>query len=120
MTTMTADRTRRGMAATVLLVLLTAAAVLLTAGAVLGLVAARHDGGHSVTGAALVVGLHAAQLVGLLAIWTWHRWGLFLYGVALAAVLVLSLLSGGWFVFTLVPLALFAALAVLLRGRWPS
>ncbi len=111
-------RGRRGVLATILLVLMTIGNA---GGALLVLVAIN---GHRQSGQVpllwSVLVLQLAALVGLGAIWAWRRWGLYVYGAALAVNLALGLATRARLLTLLLPVAFFAALVAVLRPRWPE
>jgi len=103
---------------TILLVLMTIGNA---GGAILSVVLLNKPAGsHNVPLLWTVLVLQLAALVALGAIWTWRRWGLYVYGAALAVNLALGLATRAQLLTILVPAAFFAGLVALLRPRWPQ
>jgi hypothetical protein len=112
---------KRGVAAVILLVLMTIGNA---GGAILVLISIENETSHGRTQQVPLLGtvlaLQLIALVGLAAISTWRRWGLYLYGVTLAVNLALGLATGARLLTLLLPVAFFAVLVSLLRPRWPE
>ncbi|MGH8908889.1 MAG: hypothetical protein ACRD0K_20950 [Egibacteraceae bacterium] len=72
--------------------------------------------GQGVTLAAMA--LAVATLVAVAGVWRWHRWGVFLFGLTVAAGLVIDLRTGIPPVVLLVRIALVAVLTETIRQRW--
>jgi hypothetical protein len=113
-------RGRRGVLATILLVLMTIG----NAGGAIVVVAAlntvnRRGQGGLVPVLIFILVLQLVALTALVAIWTWHRWGLYLYGAALSVNLVLGVFTRANLLQVVLPIIFFSALLLVLRPRWP-